>query len=239
MTLKEDVANQINIIFDTNYDIATGTVVPSLDSLTFGATAKEVWMQVLYIDMRGSKKLLDSHKQLSVLKAHKAFLYSIVKTIRFESGHPRSFNGDSVLAFWPIENPISISGAKAVRSAMKIKWLIQEIINPKMQQKYGETLDFGIGVSQGTILVGKSGIGGDSNFQDLIWLGYGTYEAHCFGETARNPNNIWISEGVWDDIKNNNEMVYSSGTNMWTKCSEKLSIGYTTFYKTSYRWIVN
>lgn len=237
MGLKDEISNRINTIFDEDYDIKEGTVIPTRTSLTFGATAKKVKLQVLYIDMRGSKKLLENHHALSVLKTHKAFLYTIAKIIRSQGGEPRSFNGDSVLAFWA-GNEIE-KAKSAVISAMKISYMLQKVINPKIYSKYNETLDFGIGVDQGELLIGKSGIGGDPDFQDLIWLGNATYNAHCFGETARKPYPIWLSFGVHYDIKDDDSMILGDdGKNMWIPSVEKLAIGETLVYKTNYHWSV-
>ncbi len=168
------------------------------------------------------------------MRTHKAFIYAAAKCVRAESGEPRSFAGDSILSFFPGsgEEPAK----HAVRAAMKIKWALEEIINPVLIRDYKGKLDFGIGIAQGEIQVGKSGIAGDEDFQDLVWIGWPVYRAVEFGERASRPRAIWISNHVWKSISGDSNMTHSAGKPMWIREEETLPEGTFTVHKTSYRW---
>jgi len=238
MGLKDDIESRVSEVIDESYDTTDARVTPSRGSVTFGATAKKFFARVLYIDLRGSQQLLSDHQHITVLKAHKAFVYGAAKCIRAEGGDPRSFSGDSVLAFWSGSgNDVA---KKAVRTAMKIRYAIDEIINPKLMEKYSDSLDFGIGVAQGAIHVGKSGVAGDADFQDLIWIGWPVYHAVRYGDKAKKPKAIWISKNIWAAIKDDTKMtVGGDGKNMWTYNDETFSFGTVRVYKTSCRWSIS
>src|SRR5205823_3535771 len=120
MALRDDIEATVKTTIESKYEITDAYVVPGRESVTFGATAKKMWGRALFIDLRGSRKLLTDHEHIPVLKAHKAFLYAAAKCIRAESGEPRGFGGDSILAFWyGSDDDIA---KKAVRAAMKIRY---------------------------------------------------------------------------------------------------------------------
>lgn len=238
MGLKDDIESRISTVIDEKYNVTDARVTPTRDSVTFGSTAKKFFARVLYIDLRGSQQLLSDHQHITVLKAHKAFVYAAAKCIRAEGGDPRSFNGDSILAFWAGKG--DDVAKKCVRSAMKIRYAIDEIVNPKLKSKYSDTLNFGIGVAQGDLYVGKSGVAGDADFQDLIWIGWPVYHAVRYGDKAKKPKAIWISKNIWAAIKDDESMtIGGNGKEMWTFNDENFSFGTVRVYKTSYRWSIS
>lgn len=238
MGLKTDIDTRVASLIGENYTVGDALVVPSRPSVTFGSTAKKLFARVLYIDLRGSRQLLSDHQHLTVLKAHKAFLFAATKCIRAEGGEPRSFNGDSVLAFWPGQG--DTNAKKAVRAAMKTRWAMDEIVNPKLRTKYSDELDFGMGIGQSDIYVGKSGIAGDENFQDLIWIGWSVYHAVSYGDKAKKPNAIWISKNIFSSIEDDNSLIMGNdGKNMWVYADETFPIGTFRVYKTSYHWSIS
>lgn len=129
MSLKDDIESRASEVIEESYEVTDAIVTPTRESVTFGATAKKFFARVLYIDLRGSQQLLFDHQHITVLKAHKAFLYAVAKCIRAEGGEPRSFSGDSILAFWAGSD--SEVAKKAVRAAMKARYAIDKIVNPK------------------------------------------------------------------------------------------------------------
>ena len=237
MSLKSDIESRVEQVIEEEYSVSDARVVPTLESVTFGPTAKKIFCRVLYIDVRGSRDLLSDHQHISVLKAHKAFLFAVAKCIRAEGGEPRNFSGDSILAFWAGSG--DDVAKKAVRAAMKAKYAVDEIVNTRLKMKYSDTLNFGVGVTQGHVYIGKSGVAGDENFQDLIWIGWPVYHAVAYGDRAKKPKAIWISKNIHKAIKEDSNMTHSNGENMWVYKDETFSFGTFSVYKTSYRWIIN
>lgn len=234
MSLKDEIAGYVNEAINTKYEVEDAYKVPSRSSLTFGSTAKKLFVRAVYIDLRRSRQLLSEHNKLMSLRAHKAFLYAVAKTMRSEGGEPRSFNGDSILTFFPGSN--NDVAKQAVRAAMKTRYAIDKIVNPVLNERYNYTLDYGMGIGQGDIYVGKSGVAGDEDFQDLVWIGWSVYHAVEYGEAASKPKALWISMNVWNSIKDDPSLTHSNNESMWESAIVNLPNGSFTVYKTSYWW---
>jgi adenylate cyclase len=211
--------------------------VPKRPDLTFGNTLKEMpHAVVMYVDMRGSRKLLSQTTEFVSMKAHKAFLQAIVYCVENRDGHFRSFNGDGTLSFFVGENAAS----RAVRAALDLKAYVRQI-NKILEGEKKVGIDFGVGLGQGPVYVAKSGKRGDDETkQDLVWIGLPVYVAVELSDLAKGPNNLWISPAVRDTINKENQpgVVTSGNKNMWTVVTRKLkSIGeckprYTGYYST-------
>lgn len=233
MSLKDTIEDQVDRYITSNYSVDDGYSIPLKTDITFGPHAKKINHAVaVYIDIRGSRKILSNHGSIATARAHKSFIYAASKCLKDQDGKLRSFNGDSILCFFSGEN----DAKRAVKAAMKIKCAIREIVNPKLLNSFQEDLDFGIGIGQGDILVVKSGVPGEEITQDLIWLGWPTYVAYEFGNYAKTPYNIMISENVYKDISSDTEMIYSNNKNMWSLGNDNFKSGNRNYYSTSYYW---
>ncbi len=235
MGLKDDIAGRVDEQLVANYSVVDAMAVPSRTSVTFGATAKKLFCRVVYCDIRGSQGIVSKGGPLDGLKVHKAFLYAVAKCIRAEGGEPRSFGGDSVLSFFAgSDNGVA---ASAVRGAMKMRWALDEIVSPKVSAKYGVALDYGIGIGQGDVYVGKSGLAGDEDFQDLLWIGWPVYYAVAYGDKASKPYALWISNNIWSAIEGDRTLTHSNNQPMWVYADESIeALGTVRVYKTTYRW---
>lgn len=219
-----------------SYERQNTTGVPKRSDLTFGNSLKTMEHAVVfYVDMRGSRKVMQQATEFVSAKAHKAFLQSLVYCIENRDGHFRSFNGDGALAFFRGDNAAS----RAVRAAMDLKAYVLEINS--ILNSANASIDFGVGIGQGKVHVVKSGKRGDDQTkQDLIWIGMPVYVAVELSDLARKPNNIWISPHVRTSIGKENvlNVVNHNGESMWTKKSVQLpSVGmyevrYTRFHST-------
>jgi len=105
----------------------------------------------------------------------------------------------------------------------------------KLNSVFQNGLDFGIGIAQGEISVVKSGIPGEDITQDLIWLGWPTYLAYEFGNTAKSPYNIMISKNVYNALEEEGKLIYSGTNNMWTIGNSNFNSGDQSYFTTSYR----
>ena len=122
--LKDDIYSTVNSILDNQMDITNENTVPDIEDaqLTFGLTGKRFSNVFFYIDMRGSTKILEKHNANVVIKIHKAFFIIILKIVNSHNGEVRSFNGDSVLAFFMGNDSNTIDSA--IKAAMQIKYLM-------------------------------------------------------------------------------------------------------------------
>ena len=194
--------------------------------------------------MRDSTEALNKHNKPTIAKIHKAYLYTTVKIAKSLNGEVRSFNGDSVLAFFQGTTKGSLSNA--VKAAMQIRYMIAHEdsgIN-NLLGKYS-AVNFGIGLDHGKTLCVKVGVGGDENTKDLIWIGNSVNKSVIISDECSEPNYIGISEYVYnnllDHVKFGNTKDAWGNTkkvDMWTRHSVKYNGNWETFYKTSWFWTV-
>lgn len=245
MSLKSEITDKVKEIINTNFEIEEITYVPEISNskLTFGNKGLKFEATTLYIDLRDSTKILNNHNKASIAKIHKAYLHTTVKIAMDLEGEVRSFNGDSVLAFFQGTTKRSLSNA--VEAAMKIRYMIassESGIN-SLLAKYS-AIDFGIGIDDGKILCVKVGIGGDDNTKDLIWIGNAVNKAVIISDECKANEYIGISSFVYSNLLDH--VKYGTKKNPWSGQDEKVdiwkpySITYNgkveTFYKTSWQW---
>ena len=180
----------------------------------------------LFIDMRNSTQLLNNHNKDTIAKLYSTYFYNIVKVAKRNNGVIRSFNGDGALIFF--ESSRFDSYNDAVKTAREIKYLFthEDSEVKKTINKYTD-IDFGIGISHGEILCNKVGIGGDDNNKDLVWIGNAINKASKLADQACYPNNIIISESVYNKLSDKNKYLGFDNTlinkslgikiNMWEK----------------------
>lgn len=230
--------DSIKSLLTESYVQETTTVVPKKGDLTFGNTIKRIDHAVIfYVDMRGSRKIMQTATNFWSIKIHRAFLQAVIYCVENRDGHFRSFNGDGALAFF-----VGLKAAsRAVRAALDLKAYVVEM-NKILKAKIEMEIDFGVGIGQGPLSVAKSGKrGDDSTKQDLVWVGLPVYVAVELSDFARSPNNIWISPNVRNAIGKENHLNVvnnKDGESIWSKVSKKMqSVGdyevrYTNYVST-------
>lgn len=245
MALKDDIKNKVKTILDDKFLVTDISYIPKIDDskLTFGNTGLKFKGSVLFIDMRGSTKLLNSHNKTTVAKLHMAYFHTIVKIANSLDGNVRSFNGDSALIFFEGNYKETIS--TAVKCAMKIKYMIDNSnsgIN-ELLKKYSK-IDFGIGVDHGSVLCTKVGVGGEHN-RDLFWIGNSVNKSTRLGDQSKSPNHISISSYVYTNLldyaKYGNRKNYwgqDEKVDMWTRSSFSYNDKTEYYYYTSWHWEV-
>jgi len=246
MGLKSEITEKVKDILDTNFETEEVTYVPEITNskLTFGNKGLLFEATVLYIDLRDSTAILNKHNKSTIAKIHKAYLHTTVKIATSLGGDVRSFNGDSVLAFFQGTSKRSLSNA--VKAAMQIRYMLahpESGINTLLA-KYS-AVDFGIGMDDGKILCVKVGIGGDDNTKDLIWIGNAVNKSVVISDNCKASEYIGISSYVYsnleDDVKYGTQKNYwgqDEKVDMWKPYQIVYNGKYETFYKTRWYWTV-
>ncbi len=239
---------------DESYPVQDVSYVPNIDNskLTFGNTGLKFESTVLFIDLRGSTKLLSSHNKSTVAKIHKAYYYTIVKIAKSLGGENRSFNGDSLLVFFPGKSKDDLSNA--VKAAMQMKYMLSNSNGISKHLKKYTSIDFGIGLGDGYVLCAKVGIGGTYDNKDLIWLGHPVNKSAVLSDIGRSPNHIYISSRVYDNLLDDVKYHYPRDSygniqtdvwgnpiriNMWNKTSFQYNGSWENCYYTSYHWVLD
>lgn len=203
MGLKDDIIRKAKEIESETFQVEEVSYVPTISNskLTFGCKGLEFEATVLYIDMRGSTSILNTHRKRVVAKIHMLYYHAIVKIAKATGGEIRSFNGDSLLVFYQGTTKQTLSDA--VKAAMQMKYAIKTLLNDNL--KNYTDIDFGIGIDHGKILATKVGVGGSDETKDLIWIGNAVNKSTKISDKCKSNYNIGISEFVYnnltDDVK--------------------------------------
>lgn len=228
------IEDKTKSIRDERFEEKEARVIPTIDTLdlTFNNVGKVFYATILYIDIRHSSQLLETHHYANVAKLLSAFYNAIVRVANQAGGEIRSFNGDSLLVFFKGTEEETITNA--ICSAMKMSYAITEIVNPLM--KGLSDLDFGIGIDYGKVLAKKVGISGSVN-KDLIWIGNGVNRATKICDKCKAPYHIGISEKLLKRL--DRQMMYSSDADGYTRSMWHQSVivyneKSERIYKTSY-----
>jgi len=246
LSLKLKIENKASEVIDNKFDITEVTTVPNIDDtrLTFGNTGLKFTATVLYIDMRGSTKLLSNHNRSTTAKLHMVYFHTIVSIANSLGGSVRSFNGDGMLVFFQGDTKDSLS--TAVKSAMQMVYMLTHT-DSKVRQKLAKysAIDFGIGMDHGNILCTKAGKSGSNN-RDLVWLGHAVNKSVKIGDELSSPNRIGISSHVYNNLRDwakysTKKDYWGNDTqvDIWTEGTHVYNEDYKTYYYTDYNWTVS
>lgn len=226
MTLKEDIIKKAKEIESETFQVEEVSYVPTISNskLTFGCKGLEFEATVLYIDMRGSTAILNTHRKRVVAKIHMLYYHAIVKIAKATGGEIRSFNGDSLLVFYPGNTKETLSNA--VKAAMQMKYAIKTLLNDKLKN-YSD-IDFGIGIDHGKILATKVGIGGADETKDLIWIGNAVNKSTKISDKCKSDYNIGISELVYNNLTDDVKYVIEDG--FWGKSKKNIWDWFCIYY---------
>ena len=234
MGFIEDLTNKVRDYLSGDYEIVETKGIPSVDNVSHGKKAKKINLCAFSIDLRKSSDLLVQHQKQTAGKIHKAFLAVASSVVLKYGGKIRSFQGDSILVFWPANFKSQINGA--VKAAMVIKWFLSSKFS-SLFEKYSK-LDYGIGIDWGEVFVVRAGISRDSNNNDLVFIGKCVNFAVAIANQAKAPKNIEVSLSVYNNLedthkyatKNNNKVnMWEDGIVEWNKRRYDTKL-------TSYNW---
>lgn len=214
MNYIQELETKIKDYLIGDYEIVETTKIPSPEEVAFGKKAYKIKLTSLCIDLRRSTDLLKVHDKETCGKIHKAYLTIATKIITENYGQLRSFNGDSVLAFWSAKLKSDIDNA--VRTAMKLKWAL-DIKYSKYFEEYSK-IDFGIGIDWGDVYIVKAGLPKNDNNNDLVFLGMSVNFATMIANQAHGPSHVEISLDAYNNLTDN--VLYGNNNgikqNMWT-----------------------
>jgi Adenylate cyclase, family 3 (some proteins contain HAMP domain) len=208
-TIQEEVA----AIFATKWKVREGVVVPEADQVSLGNDAVELDATVLYADLVDSTDLVMNYKNWFAAEVYKAYLASACRLIRAEGGGISAFDGDRVMAVF-LGNT---KNSSAARAALKINWLVQKLINPRIKTAYPNTsyvLRHVIGIDTSRLFVARTGIRGSN---DLVWVGRAANYAAKLCAMRDGAANTIISEQVFKRLTDTAKLGGSPKRAMWEK----------------------
>jgi class 3 adenylate cyclase len=233
MALKADLDDAVAKIFREAWTVTNGTVVPESTDLTLSNTGKAFDATVLYADLAASTSLVDRWSREFAAEIYKTFLLVSAKLIRSEGGVITAYDGDRIMAIYLGETP----SGNAIRTAFKIKWACDNIIQPKLKAQYPSTeytVSHTCGIDHSPIMAAKTGVRGAN---DLVWVGRAAnYAAKLSNEDSATPT--WITADVYNRILDWAKFGGSPPRDMWTP---KLwtSMDNQLVYCSSWHWSID
>ena len=232
MALKEDIETKVRDILLESDTTRKGRVVPAPDSIQFGDDVLEFdQATVLYADLKGSTKLVDSQPWWFAKEIYKAYLYSVGRIIRSQGGEITAYDGDRIMGVYLGNTQC----ADAARTALKINHAVAEVLNPAFENKYAKnySIEHVVGIDRSPLRVARTGVRDDS---DLVWIGRAANYAAKLTELNDGPS-IWVTGEVFDNLTEDTWYGGSQKQIMWREWNwtpmNKMKI-----YSSTWQWSI-
>jgi class 3 adenylate cyclase len=209
LALKEDLESAVQRIFhDDNWTIRDGEVIPEPKDLGLGNDAVNLVGTVLYADISGSTRLVDSRTPHFAAEIYKTYLACAARIIKNHAGAVTAYDGDRVMAVFIGQG----KNTRAVRAAFKINGAVWDIIKPALKTQYPQedyNLKHVVGVDTSRLLVSRIGVRNDN---DLVWVGRA---ANYAAKLSSLPDDvaIRITHSIYDNM--DDSVKYTNKVNMW------------------------
>ena len=129
---------------------------------------KDSKIVILYVDMEGSTRISSTVDPDIYIKIIKIFLMQMSKTIDNFRGYVLKFVGDCVIGIFPADENYTSMADNAIQSAMIMRSVIEDVINPVFADKGLPEIGCHIGLDIGTVRIDKIGATEVASFDDLI-----------------------------------------------------------------------
>jgi class 3 adenylate cyclase len=182
---------------DYNYEEKKG--IPSESSLTF-KNGFYVDITVVFVDIRGSKELANSHTRPVLAKIYRSYISEVIAVMKDNSKINDIFiEGDGVWAVFDTTTKIDIQ--EVFSTTAKISSLINAL-NEKLLKKGYSAIKVGIGIDDAESLYIKAGYSG-SGINEIVWIGKVVGEAaklSGYGNREYYDRSLMVSENIYNDL---------------------------------------
>lgn len=211
MALADDLESDINSVLAFNWDTRDGQVAPETDSISLAGGGVKLDATMLYADLADSTGLSMWDRRVAA-RVFKAFLSTSSRLIKARDGFVRSFDGDRVMGVF-LGNT---KNSNAVKCALQVNWMFQNLLRPKFQAKYEKiadgsySLSYTAGVDTSEVLVVRAGVRNDN---DLVWVGRAPNVAAKLSGIREGNYATFITGDVYDKLITDAKI--TNGRNMW------------------------
>ena len=237
MSLEDSITKEVSRILSLSWNVQDGQSVPSTDNIALAGGAKRFEATVLYADLSQSSKLATDFRQRTAAKIIRAFLYCMCRLIKEMHGEITSFDGDRVMGVF-IGNT---KNTNAATCALKMNFVLQRIIKPKLSQYFqslrneGFLISHCVGIDTSQVLVARAGPRGAN---DLVWIGRAPNLAAKLSEIREDDYTSFISEDVYSCL--NESAIYGGDPKqcMWERRSFEFLDESIAVYRSNWWWSV-
>ena len=230
MKTLEEITIEIQQILKTQWARREGKVVPEADDVQLGNDAIELDATVLYADLADSTGLVLGYKDWFSAEVYKSYLRGACEIIKNNEGVVTAFDGDRVMAVYVGD----LKNTNAAKTALQIKYLVKEVINPALQKEYPDSafrLEQSVGIDTGKLLVARTGVRGAN---DLVWVGRAANFAAKLCSLREGVFASFITEEVFNKLNDTSKFGGDPKKLMWEKViwSERG----IPVYRSSWQW---
>lgn len=146
---------------DTDFELVDSNCVPEIDDLGKGEAAKLDSVGFGFFDIRGFTNWSRTKRDKSVFKVLQPTLETLTRVVRLHDGTVEKPTGDGLMfVVGAGETDKEKIAVRTLQCALDIADLMQNAVNPFLQQKrhITEPFGWGIGVDMGRALIAKVGI---------------------------------------------------------------------------------
>jgi adenylate cyclase len=167
-------------------------------SLAFGGERRA--MTILFSDIRGYTAFSERHPPEEVVAVLREYLTAMVEIVFRHKGTLDKFIGDSVMALWgaPLDDPEH--ALNACRAAVEMQAALERL-NAHWADGGRESLQAGIGIASGDVVVGN--LGSNQRFSYTVLGDHVNLAARLEGLNKEYPTqrHIIISDGVYQQVR--------------------------------------
>jgi len=201
---KKSIERVDEVLNSSDLNFIDSDSIPARSSLTFN-NGYYVNISVLYVDIRGSKKLADNHKRPVLAKIYKTYISEVVAALKGNAGINEIYiEGDGI---WGVfATPYKSDLDRLFSTAAQVASLV-DILNIKFKKKNYSQINIGIGLAYGSSLYIKAGYKG-SGINEVVWLGKVVGEAAMlcsYGNRNSSDKEIMVSSFFYDNLNDHNK----------------------------------
>ena len=164
------------------------------EGLKLGGSRKEI--SVLFVDIRGFTPLSEKVEPEEVVEILNEYLNLCAQSIFDYDGTLDKFIGDATMAIFNAPLDLEDHAFKAVQAALSMK-NGSETLQKKLEEKFGKSVQFGIGINTGHAIIGNIG----AKFRmDYTAIG-DTVNTAARLESNAEPGQIIISQSTYEMVK--------------------------------------
>lgn len=226
------LSTYVNKVFKDAWEERDGKVVPEAKDLILGNEAVHFERAtILYADLSGSTKMVESKKWQFASEIYKTYLHCATRIINDEGGVVTSYDGDRVMGVFISSSQTT----SAARAGLKINYAVQKIINPAMHAQYKTDFDVVqvVGIDTSEIRVARTGARGDN---DLVWVGRAANYAAKLTELKLSER-TWVTKEAYGRMSDDIKMGGNPKQNMW-KPYDWSQMNNHKIYGSTWRWRV-
>ncbi|MBF0249761.1 MAG: adenylate/guanylate cyclase domain-containing protein [Alphaproteobacteria bacterium] len=233
MALIDDLKAETARIFRDQWNVREGRVVPSPEDVKLSNDAVHFdRATVLYADLSGSTKMVDTKKWYFSAEIYRTFLYCAARIVKYEGGEITSYDGDRIMGVFIGDNQTT----SAARCGLKINYAAKHIINPAILKQYTSStfkVRHVVGIDTSEVHVARTGARGGN---DLVWIGRApNYAAKM---TSLDPDYpTWVTGNAYYFLADEAKYGGKDKSHMWEQRSWTDMSG-MTIYRSSWTWTI-